>query len=152
MDPVLVPIAKDVIAFGSKLADIVKSSVGALAEPTLIRRRAEAEAEAIVLRGSAEIEVRALQYETAARLMHQEMRRQQNYRAIVKIASESGPATASGEPVDPDWLNQFFLSAKMSRTRTCSPFSGKFWPARYRSPGALRGVPSRRFGTLIRRT
>lgn len=112
MDPGILVLAKDGIEFLPKLLDVIKSAIGAVAEPTLIERRALANFDAKIIDAFADAYTRELAQETAHRMYIQEMRHQENYRAIKRIAKENGPPIASKDPVDLDWLNQFFDECK----------------------------------------
>ena len=92
----------------TKLIESVSGAVGAVYEPTRIRRKAKAEADAMLIFVDAEIEVAK---RAARRLAVQEVRRQENIEAIVDSAAKLLPETVSEEPVDPDWMSRFFADA-----------------------------------------
>lgn len=92
----------------AKLIESVSGAVGAVYEPTRIRRKAKAEADAMLIFADAEIEVAK---RAARRLAVQEVRRQENIETIVDSAAKLLPETVSDEPVDPDWMSRFFADA-----------------------------------------
>ena len=92
----------------TKLIKSVSGAVGAVYEPTRIRRKAKAEADAMLIFADAEIEVAK---RAARRLAVQEVRRQENIEMIVESAAKLLPETVSEEPVDPDWMSRFFADA-----------------------------------------
>ncbi|MEE9129357.1 MAG: DUF2806 domain-containing protein [Phycisphaerales bacterium] len=92
----------------TKLIESVSGAVGAVYEPRRIRRKAKAEADAMIIFADAEIEVAK---RAARRLGVQEVRRQQNIETIVDSAAKLLPETVSEEPVDPDWMSRFFADA-----------------------------------------
>jgi len=96
----------------SKLIDAVSQGIGTLYEPTRIRRRARAEADAALIKAEGDIRKRELLKRAANRLAFQEMRRQENIENIVEIAAASLPETVSEEPVDKDWISRFFDECK----------------------------------------
>lgn len=95
-----------------KLIEAVCQCVGTLYEPTRIRRKAEAEADASLVLAEADVERQALLKRAAHRLAIQEVRRQTNIERIINQAVESLPQTVSSEPVDPDWVSRFFDDCK----------------------------------------
>lgn len=92
----------------TKLIESVSGAVGLVYEPTRIRRRAKAEADAMLIFADAEIEVGK---RAARRLAVQEVRRQENIEMVVESAAQLLPETVSEEPVDPDWMSRFFADA-----------------------------------------
>lgn len=88
-----------------KLLDMVQAACGVAFEPARIRRRAKAEADALVIQDDAN----ALLLERAkARLEAKEVRRQENIEAVVGIAADALPDEVSKENVSPDWVTRFF--------------------------------------------
>jgi hypothetical protein len=92
----------------SKLIDSVSAAIGALYEPTRIRRRARAEADAAMIDARAKAEVSEIESRAMHRLLLRETRRQKNIEAITRLAVDQLPETVSGTPVDDDWIFQFF--------------------------------------------
>ena len=92
----------------TKLIESVSGAVGAVYEPTRIRRKAKAEADAMLIFADTEIEVAK---RAARRLAVQEVRKQENIEAIFDSATKLLPETVSEEPVDPDWMSRFFADA-----------------------------------------
>ena len=95
-----------------KLIDAVCNCIGTLYEPTRIRRKAKAEADAALILAGADAERQALLKRAAHRLAIQEVRRQKNLESIISQAIESLPGTVSKEPVDSDWVSRFFEECK----------------------------------------
>ena len=91
-----------------KLIEVVRAATGVVYEPTQIKRRAKAEAEAKTILATADAEAAEIAYRAAARLGHIEVRRQENIESIVDKAVDNMPDEASEEPVDQDWVHQFF--------------------------------------------
>lgn len=88
-----------------KLLDMAQAACGVAFEPTRIRRKAKAEAEALIIQD----DVNSLLLERAqARLEAKEVRRQKNIEAVVGVAAEELPAEVSKENVSPDWATRFF--------------------------------------------
>jgi hypothetical protein len=92
----------------SKLAEVLGNGLGALYEPTRIRRRAKAEADAALIRKKSDVEIAALERRSKRRLGHLELRRQKNIDEITHKAFEVLPNYVSKDPVDEDWIVTFF--------------------------------------------
>jgi len=91
-----------------KLIDAVSGAVGILYEPTRIRRRAKAEADATLIAAKAGVTVDDIQLRAKARVKNKERRRQQNIESVVSQAVTFLPESVSAERVDDDWVFQFF--------------------------------------------
>src|SRR5690348_8760743 len=92
----------------NKLIETVSGAVGIVYEPTRIRRKAKAEADAAVIAANAQVQVAEIQRRADKRLRDQELRRQKNIEAITRQAIKVLPETVSSEEVDEDWVAQFF--------------------------------------------
>jgi len=95
-----------------KLIDAVQSGIGAIYEPTRIRRKAKAEADALLILAHARAQEKEIAFRAEERLAHLELRRQKNIDTIVKGAIEALPESADEKPVDEDWMVQFFNSCQ----------------------------------------
>ena len=91
-----------------KLIDAISSAAGILYEPTRIRRRAKAEADAMIVLAEARGQAQDIEWRAARRLMARETRRQRNIETIVTAAVEQLPDAVSEDRVDEDWIFQFF--------------------------------------------
>lgn len=92
----------------SKLIDAVRSATGVRYEPNRIRRKARAEADARIILAKADIQVSEITQRAAHRMIHREVRRQENIDAIVDSAMKQLPDSVAKEPVDDGWLAGFF--------------------------------------------
>lgn len=110
----------------TRLVDRVSDAIGALYEPTRIRRHAEAEADATrteaeaeadarLIRAEAEAEERELAARAEHRLERRELRRQRNIEQITAGAAdaiEGEDREVQAEDVSEDWLYRFFESCQ----------------------------------------
>lgn len=108
----------------------VCNAVGVLYEPTRIRKRAKAEADAAKTAALANIEISALEQRAVQRLIHQEARKQENIEAITAQAADALPDDADVENLDEDWVAHFFkncdtVSDKEMQTLWSSLLSGE---------------------------
>lgn len=92
----------------SKLIEAVSSAVGVLYEPTRLRRRAKADADAALILAESEGAERGMALRAAERINSREIRRQENIERVIKGALGYLPESVSGEKVDEDWVVQFF--------------------------------------------
>jgi len=96
----------------SKLIDAVSRAFGVAYEPTRIRRRARADADAAIILAKTQIEIQGLERRAAERLIARELRRQHNIETIIDRAIDELPHAVSDEKVDEDWMIQFFDSCQ----------------------------------------
>lgn len=98
----------------SKLIEAVSTGCGRIYEPTAIRRRAKAEAAALVIGAAAKEEVTDLQLRAATRRLFSDERKQANMDAIVAGAADNLEQLEciSSDPVDPDWIVRFFAECE----------------------------------------
>jgi len=92
---------------GGKLIDAIRSTTGVLFEPRRIRRKARAEADAILILADAEVSDAELKARAWQRIKNREIRRQRNIEAIAQKAYEALPDKGSAAPVDEDWIHLF---------------------------------------------
>ena len=100
----LKPLSEPVV----KLIDSISGAVGALYEPTRVRRRADADADAAIILAKGQTEVDDIQFRAGERLLRREIRRQRNIESIVETAKQSLPDSVSDDPVAEDWIYDFF--------------------------------------------
>jgi hypothetical protein len=92
----------------TKLIESIEKAVGAWWEPHGMRRRAQAEVDVMRIRAEGKLELLELADRASQRLAEQELRRQANIEAVIRKAVPELPETVSEEPVDTDWMAQFF--------------------------------------------
>lgn len=99
------------VALGSKPAAIfvekVSGMLGWAIEPTTIKRKARAEAAASIIKAEAEQEIKSLEQRSAARMIYEEARFQQNIEAIVLKALSNIKDDAKPNEVDDDWFTNY---------------------------------------------
>jgi hypothetical protein len=103
----------------AKLLDTVGQQIGLFLEPTHIRRRGQAEADVTIVKARVEAEIAIVQVQNKLaiqniqdradeRVRTKESKRQKNMEAIAAQAVLALPEAVSEEPVDEDWITQFF--------------------------------------------
>lgn len=90
------------------LVEKVCNAVGIIYEPTRIRRKAHAEADAAKITALAQIELKDVERRALERLVHQEARKQENIESITAQAASTLPPDANVEQLDEDWIAHFF--------------------------------------------
>lgn len=90
------------------LVEKVCNAVGIIYEPTRIKRRARAEAEAKTITALAEVEVRDIEHRAVERFLHQEARKQENIERITLQATSKLKIDARVENIEEDWIAHFF--------------------------------------------
>jgi uncharacterized repeat protein (TIGR03899 family) len=120
----------------TKLIGVVSQGIGILYEPTKIRRKAKAQADASLIRVEADIKKQELLKRAIKRFAFQEMSRQENIESIIKIAAASLPETVSEEPVDKDWVSRFFDDCKDVSNEELHTLWGRLLAGEVTSPGS----------------
>jgi uncharacterized repeat protein (TIGR03899 family) len=95
-----------------KLIEVTAAGVAGLYEPIGVRRRAHAEAHALITMARAKMEVTRLEQRAAERLLAREERRLENLDSILKIAASEPASDIPGGSVDQDWMVRFFSACE----------------------------------------
>lgn len=142
----------------TKLIEVLSSGMGAIHRPIGIRREAAAQADAIRLLGTAQLEVdvtraHALAVNDASnklvlaeanvrieeraqtRLEYREVRRQENLEAIAEAAVSHLPEQVSSTEVDKDWKTRFFNIAEDVSNTDMQNLWGKILAGEVTTPG-----------------
>lgn len=90
------------------LIEKVAEAANVLYEPTQIRRKARAEADAALIQATTELQISELQQRALMRLAAEEASNQQNMEGILDKAIGQLSDGASPEHLDNDWLRRFF--------------------------------------------
>jgi len=134
----------------SKVVDTVGHGIGVWYEPTRLRREAQAEIDVakIKLKGAFELaELEAgLRERLQGRLLHQEIRRQQNIDAIVQSAINQAPDDVNDVKPDPDWTVAFFAECEDVSDADMQAFWGRLLADEVAQPGSF----SRRTLSVLR--
>jgi hypothetical protein len=95
-----------------KLIEAVRSAVGILYEPTQIRRKARAEADAAIILARNQGQVSEIEVRASERVINRELRRQKNIEEITRKALKALPDKVNAEKPDEDWIHSFFESCQ----------------------------------------
>jgi hypothetical protein len=119
----------------SKLIESVSLCIGTLYEPTKIRRKAKAQADAALIKAEADIKKKELLQRAVNRFAFQEISRQENIENIIEIAAASLPEKVSEDPVDKDWMSRFFDDCKDVSNEDLQKLWGRLLAGEVSSPG-----------------
>src|SRR5680860_1515937 len=104
-----------------KLIEVIGDAASVLYEPTKIKRESQANAEAIKIISKAKVDaliladqsIRDYYLKIETRELHKQFQRQNNRDNIVVLtANDLLLKTVEQNPVDPDWINEFFNIAE----------------------------------------
>jgi hypothetical protein len=129
-----------------KLIEAVSSAIGVLYEPTQIRRKAQAEADAAIIKSKGDIELQKLALRASERITNRELRRQRNIESIVVGALEHLPPSTSQDEVDEDWISQFFEHCQDVSSSEMQALWAKLLAGEFAQPGTY----SRRTLNLVK--
>lgn len=119
-----------------KLIECVGSTVGALYEPTKIKKKAKAEAEAVVILAKADAKKTDIESRMQERIFNREMRRQENIEAITQEAAKTLTEVdnVSDIPVDEDWIYRFFEECQDIKDEEMQSIWGRILAGEVKSP------------------
>jgi hypothetical protein len=144
----------------TKAVDALRSAVAVVFEPTAIRRRAEAEHDAAIIKAKGEIEVSELERRAVQRVDQQERRRQKNMESITQKAIDSIttdkailalPGTTSTAKPDEDWIHQFFDYCKDIGDEEMQSVWGRLLAGEVAAPGTFSRLTLATMKTLSKK-
>ena len=119
------------------LVEKVCNAVGIIYEPTRIKRRARAEAEAEQIKALAGIELRNIEHRAIERLVHQEARKQENIESITAEAAAALPESAKVAELDEDWVAHFFKQCDTVSDKEMQSLWARLLSGEATSPGTF---------------
>jgi len=102
-------VAKPIDSLINRIAD----ATGVLYEPTRIRKKAKAEADALIIKTKSEIDAGEIQNRALTRLVTEEIQKQENIEDITEKSFKYINEDAKPEEVEKDWLVNFFDKCKL---------------------------------------
>lgn len=93
---------------GTKLIEKVSNAIGVLYEPTRIRKKAKAEAEAKRTELISKLELEGIEKRAVERFFKRETKRQENIENITIQAAQNLSETDNVSDIDEDWIEAFF--------------------------------------------
>lgn len=120
------------------LTDKLERAVGVVYEPTKIRRKAKAEAEAALIKAKSDIDIAELGKRSELRAHYQGMREQANLEAIIGEAiNEMRDKNATPEKMGDDWLHLYTDRAKYFSEETARKRWAKLLAGEAQKPGSF---------------
>ncbi|MBE9728988.1 DUF2806 domain-containing protein [Escherichia coli] len=93
---------------GTKLIEKISDAIGVLYEPTRIRKKAKAEAEAERTELISRLELEGIEKRAVERFLKRETKRQENIENITMQAAQSLSESDNVSDIDEDWIEAFF--------------------------------------------
>ena len=114
----------------------ISNAAGILYEPNRIKREAEAQAKADLIKAKSEIEITGLQKRSARRWMIEEMIHQQNMESITAKALPQLNENADASQMDDDWLANFFAKCRIVSNDEMQTLWSRILAGQANTPGA----------------
>ena len=119
------------------LVEKVCNAVGVIYEPTQIKRKARAEAEAEKIKTLARIELNELEHRALERFVHQEARKQENIEKITAQAASELPESAKVTELNEDWVAHFFKQCDTVSDKEMQSLWARLLSGEANSPGTF---------------
>lgn len=119
------------------LIEKVCNAVGIIYEPTRIKRKARAEAEAEQIKALAGIELRNIEHRAIERLVHQEARKQENIESIAAEAAAALSESAKVDELEEDWVAYFFKQCDTVSDKKMQSLWARLLSGEATSPGTF---------------
>lgn len=118
-----------------KLIDAVRSAVGILYEPTQLRRKAHADADAAVILARNHNDIKDIEFRASERLRNKELRRQQNIEDVTRAGLAALPPAVDKDRVDHDWVHEFYEHCQDVGNAQMQQLWGKILAGEVAKPG-----------------
>jgi hypothetical protein len=119
------------------LVEKVCNAVGIIYEPVHIKRKARAEAEAEKIKALARLELSEIEHRAVERLVHQEVRKQENIEKITAQAAAALPENANVQNLDEDWIAHFFKQCDTVSDKEMQSLWARLLSGEATTPGAF---------------
>lgn len=117
------------------LIEKIANATGVIYEPTKIRRKAKAEADAAKTKALVDLEIEEIQKRALNRLVNEEIKKQENIEAITEKSFDSIKENASPENIEDDWISNFFDKCKLISDEDMQKLWGKVLAGEANTPG-----------------
>ncbi|MFW3441403.1 DUF2806 domain-containing protein [Aliarcobacter butzleri] len=117
------------------LIEKISDATGVLYEPTRIRRKAKAEADAIKTNALVNLEIEEIQKRALNRLVNEEIKKQENIENITEKSFTSLEENATPENIENDWLSNFFDKCKLISDNEMQSLWAKILAGEANNPG-----------------
>lgn len=117
------------------LIEKISNATGVLYEPTRIKRKAKAEADAKKTKVLVNLEIEEIQKRALTRLVNEEIKKQENIENIAEKCFESLEENAKPENIEDDWISNFFDKCKLISDNEMQNLWAKVLAGEANSPG-----------------
>ena len=122
---------------GTKLIEKVSDAIGVLYEPTRIRKKAKAEAEAKRTELISRLELEGIEKRAVERFLKRETKRQENIENITIQAAQSLSETDNVSDIDDDWIEAFFRECEDINDEQMQTLWGRILSEEAKSKGSF---------------
>lgn len=122
---------------GTKLIEKVSDAIGVLYEPTRIRKKAKAEAEAKRTELISKLELEGIEKRAVERFFKRETKRQENIENITIQAAQNLSETDNISDIDEDWIEAFFRECEDINDEQMQTLWGKILSEESKSKGSF---------------
>ena len=119
------------------LIEKISDAIGGIFEPWQIRRVAEAEAEANLIRAKTDIEIDNLQIRSMERFFIEEARKQYNIESITAKALNQIDDSSNPKDMDEDWIVNFFDKSRLISDEEMQILWSQILAGEANSPGSF---------------
>ena len=119
------------------LIEKISDATGVLYEPTRIRRKAKAEADASKTKALMDLEIEEIQKRALNRLVTEEIKKQENIENITEKSFSSLNDDAKPENIEDDWLSNFFDKCKLISDNEMQNLWSQILSAEANKPGTF---------------
>lgn len=122
---------------GTKLIEKVSDAIGVLYEPTRIRKKAKAEAEAKRTELISKLELEGIEKRAVERFLKRETKRQENIENITIQAAQNLSETDNVSDIDEDWFEAFFRECEDINDEQMQTLWGKILSEEAKTKGSF---------------
>ncbi|MFC2071821.1 DUF2806 domain-containing protein [Chloroflexota bacterium] len=130
------------------LINKISAAIGGGFKPRQIRRVAEAEADAEVIKAKAQIEITALQQRALTRFVMEESKKQDNIESITEKAIGQLNASSTPQYIEDDWITNFFDKCRIISDEDMQILWAKVLAGEANSPGTYSKRTVNALGSL----
>ncbi|MCH8864054.1 MAG: DUF2806 domain-containing protein, partial [Chloroflexi bacterium] len=126
----------------------ISAAIGGGFKPRQIRRVADAEADAEVIKAKAQIKITALQQRALTRFIMEESKKQDNIESITEKAIGQLNASSTPQDIEDDWITNFFDKCRIISDEDMQNLWAKILAGESNSPGTYSKRTINSLGSL----
>ncbi|MBA7611518.1 hypothetical protein ES703_18743 [subsurface metagenome] len=144
----LIKINGKIVEPATELIRKISAAIGGGFKPRQIRRVAEAEADAEVIKAKAQIEITGLQQRALTRFIMEESKKQDNIESITEKAIGQLNASSTPQDIEDDWITNFFDKCRIISDEDMQILWAKILAGESNSPGTYSKRTINSLGSL----